>query len=300
MIQVGRYQISSIVTGELRLDGGAMFGVVPKVLWQNLNDVDDSNRILLATRSLLAVDRTSHRVLLVDTGCGSKWKAADAERYGIRPDAAAIDRALAAHGLQRGDVTDVVVTHLHFDHNGGLSNWFDDPGGRTVLNFPRAAHWIHEKQWDHTHKPTPKDRASYLKEDFAALEENQLLRLVTGDAPPPLMPGVEWRLSHGHTPYQLLVNVGEGREKVAFTGDAIPTSAHLRAGWVMAYDLYPLTTMEEKQSLARRAIEDGWLVAFPHDPKLAAVDLGGTPERPIISRTVTLSGTDAGAFHTQA
>lgn len=299
-MRMGSFEVYSVETGRFRLDGGAMFGVVPKALWNNAVDCDAENRIFLTTRTLLIVQRDERRVILVDTGCGAKWSAENAARFAIEHDGNAIKLALSSLGFGPEDVTDVVVTHLHFDHNGGLSNWFDDPGGRTVLNFPRAAHWIHEKQWDHTHKPTPKDRASYLKEDFAALEENQLLRLVTGDAPPPLMPGVEWRLSHGHTPYQLLVNVGEGREKVAFTGDAIPTSAHLRAGWVMAYDLYPLTTMEEKQSLARRAIEDGWLVAFPHDPKLAAVDLGGTPERPIISRTVTLSGTDAGAFHTQA
>lgn len=288
-MRIGSFEVYSIVTGRFRLDGGAMFGVVPKVLWGSAVDVDADNRIFLTTRTLLIIQHDTKRAVLVDTGCGTKWGKESAARFVIEHDGDAITNALAKIGLCRDDVTDVVVTHLHFDHNGGLSNWFDDPGGRTVLNFPKAVHWIHEKQWAHTHKPTPKDRASYLKEDFAVLEDNRLLRMVSGDAPDPLMPGLDWRLSHGHTPYQLLVTVGDGAQRVAFSGDAIPTSAHLRAGWVMAYDLFPLTTMEEKQALARRAIEDGWLIAFPHDPKLAAVALDGTPDRPIVSKTPSLS-----------
>jgi len=287
-MRIGSFEVYSVQTGTFRLDGGAMFGVVPKVLWSSAVEVDDSNRIFLATRSLLIVRRDTRRVIIVDTGCGTKWSSAAAERFAIRHDADAISNALTRIGLSSTDVTDVVVTHLHFDHNGGLSNWFDDPGGRTVLNFPKATHWIHEKQWDHTHHPNPKDRASYLKEDFAGLEESGLLRMVSGDAPEGLMPGIDWRLSHGHTPYQLHVVVGNEDRRVVFSGDAIPTSAHLRSGWIMAYDLFPLTTLAEKQELARHAIEDGWLIAFPHDPKLAAVALDGTVERPIVSEVFDL------------
>lgn len=288
-MRIGSFEVYSIQTGTFRLDGGAMFGVVPKVLWSSAVEVDESNRIFLSTRTLLIVQRESRRVILVDTGCGSKWSAPTAERFMIRHDSAAISNALARLGLTSNDVTDVVVTHLHFDHNGGLSVWFDDPGGRTVFNYPKATHWIHEKQWEHTHHPTPKDRASYLTEDFAGLAESGLLRMVTGAAPAGLMPGFDWYLTHGHTPYQLQVVVGDADRRVVFSGDVIPTSAHLRAGWVMAYDLYPLTTLAEKQELARRSIEEGWLIAFPHDPKLTAVSLDGTIDRPIVSKTHDLA-----------
>jgi len=287
-MQIGSFEVYSIVTGTFRLDGGAMFGVVPKSLWANAVGVDELNRIDLATRTLLVVQRAEKRVILADTGCGSKWSPAHAERYAIRHDAEAIPRALARIGLSTADVTDVVVTHPHFDHNGGLTNWFDDSGGRTVLLYPHARHWIHEVQWKHAWNPNPKDRASYLREDFAGLEEAGVLRFIHGDRPEPLMPGFEWKLSHGHTPYQLHPVVGDADRRIAFVGDVIPTSAHLRAGWVMAYDLFPLTTIDEKQEFARHAIHDGWLIGFPHDPKIAAVALDGAVDRPIVSETPDL------------
>lgn len=286
MIQVGRYQISSIVTGELRLDGGAMFGVVPKVLWQNLNDVDDSNRILLVTRSLLAVDRTSHRVLLVDTGCGSKWKAADAERYGIRPDAAAIDRALAAHGLQRGDVTDVVVTHLHFDHNGGLTDWTEEPGGETRIRYPQATHWLHVRHWQHAQNPTVRDRASFVRSDFEGLRNAGSLRLIDGDAPAGEIDGIRWFVSNGHTPFQLLPIFESDDGGLMFASDIVPTIAHLRLGWVMAYDLFPLTTVAEREQIYARCLSQGTRLAFPHDPRHGIARLTGSIERPVVIETL--------------
>ncbi len=288
MLRVGRFEVYSVVTGTFRLDGGAMFGVVPKVLWGNAVEFDDQNRIFLATRTLLVLDRERRRVILADTGCGTKWTKEKADRFAIRHDPHAIPNVLTGLGLNANDVTDVVVTHLHFDHNGGLTDWFDDPGERTVPCFPNARHWIHRNQWEHAHHPNVKDRASFLPEDFAGLEQAGLLRFVEGENPASEIPGIEWFVSHGHTPYHLHPVVADEGAKLLFVGDLVPTVAHLRLAWVMAYDLHPLTTIAEKTQILRNAIEHRWILAFAHDPKVAGVTLDGPLERPIISQTLVL------------
>ena len=278
----------SVVTGTLGLDGGAMFGVVPKVLWAQKTDPDDMNRIPLTTRTLVAVDRAAGRVILVDTGCGMKWAPQEAQRFAIRPDPQAIPNALAAIGLSTGDVTDVVITHLHFDHGGGLTDWVDEPGGKTCLCYPRARHWIHRRHFEHAGQPHQKDRTSFLKQDFAGLDEAGVLRFLEDENPDPPFEGLTWLLSHGHTPYQLHPVFGVGRERLVFAGDLVPTMAHLRPGWVMAYDVLPMTTIDEKQELFRRCLDDGWLMAFPHDPEVGGVALTGHTDRPIVERALHL------------
>ncbi len=263
-----------------------MFGVVPKVLWGNAVSFDEQNRIFLATRSLLAVNRRERRVVLVDTGCGTKWKPGAAERFAIVHHPHAISTALAAFALSALDVTDVVVTHLHFDHNGGLTEWKREPGGPTGLAYPRARHWIHRKQWDHAQRPHAKDRASYLREDFEALASAGVLQMVEGDQPPPPMEGVEWFLSHGHTPYQLFPLFRAGDDQMIFVGDMVPTVAHLRPTWVMAYDMVPTRTIEEKEIMYRRCLDEGLRIALPHDPNVAAVRIDGTIDRPIVANRI--------------
>jgi len=288
MLEIDRFELHSIVTGTIRLDGGAMFGVVPKVMWEKSCDVDDLNRILLATRTLLAINRSAGRVILVDTGCGSKWSPAESDRYGIKADPSAIPEALKSLGLSPDDVTDVVVTHLHFDHNGGLTYWYDEPDGPTRLHYPKAKHWIHRKQWEHAASPFAKDRASFLERDYRGLAESGLLEFFDGDPPPPLFPGLSWFVSHGHTPYQLHPIFGSGRDRLMFVGDMVPTVAHLRLLWVMAYDIRPLDTIAEKQALFRRCFDEGLMIALPHDPEVGGVSIDGAVERPIVARKLSL------------
>ena len=288
MLEIEPFELVSVVTGTIRLDGGAMFGVVPKVMWQESTDVDDLNRILLATRTLLAIDRQSDRVILVDTGCGTKWAADEAERYAISYDPKAIPNALSAAGLSVDSVTDIVVTHLHFDHNGGLTDWFDDPDGPTALRFPKARHWIHHKHWEYANHPGVKDRASFLDRDFAALADAGVLNFVDGDSPDAPFDGLTWHISHGHTPYQLHPVFGTGSPQLLFVGDLAPTVAHLRVGWVMAYDLQPVVTIKEKESVFGRCLDEGLLLAFPHDPKIGGVVIDGTVRRPIVAQTLDL------------
>jgi|CXWL01.1.fsa_nt_gi glyoxylase-like metal-dependent hydrolase (beta-lactamase superfamily II) len=286
MLSIGRYQVQSIVTGTFRLDGGAMFGVVPRVLWSKATTPDEENRIALATRSLLMVDQTAGRIIIADTGCGTKWRPEDAKRFAIEHDGAAVTRALHSLGACEGDVTDVIVTHLHFDHNGGITDWADESRKHAVPRYPKARHWIHRRQWDHTNNPTPKDRASYFVEDFKAIEEAGLFHFVEGEEPPSPFEDLDWFLSKGHTPYQILPKVGRGGKIILFTGDAIPTSAHLRVPWVMAYDLYPLTTIAEKELMLTMAIEQGVLLAFPHDPQIGIASVGGSVDRPVIKEII--------------
>ena len=288
MLKIDPFELRSIVTGSVRLDGGAMFGVVPKVLWEAVTDVDDSNRILLNTRTLLAIDRSQRRVVLVDTGCGTKWSQEKADRFAVRYDPAAIPNALADMSLSVDDVTDVVITHLHFDHNGGLTHWRDEQDGPTRPTYRNARHWVHRGQWEHAHEPTVKDRASYLREDFTVLAEEGLLELLDHDQPNRLLDGVTWFVSNGHTPCQLHPVFGSGRERLIFIGDLVPTAEHIRLGWVMAYDLYPMTTIAERETIYRRCFDEGLLLAFPHDPKHGGIALDGTVERPTVARALPL------------
>lgn len=288
MLKVERFEMHSVVTGSVWLDGGAMFGVVPKVLWESLTQVDELNRILLATRTLMAIDRSEDRVILTDTGCGTKWTKEKADRFGIRYDADAIPSALTASGLSVDDVTDIVITHLHFDHNGGLTCWCDEPDGPTRPTYPRARHWVHSNHWKHANQPSAKDRASFLQEDFAVLEQDGLLRFVEGDKPAPPFEGLSWLVSNGHTPYQLHPIFGSGSECLLFVGDLVPTAAHLRPSWVMAYDLHPMTTIAERESIYRRCLDEGLLLAFPHDPQSGGVAIEGTVEKPVVTRSLPL------------
>jgi glyoxylase-like metal-dependent hydrolase (beta-lactamase superfamily II) len=162
MIRVGQWEMESVECGRFRLDGGAMFGVVPKVIWARGANVDDQNRVLLANRALIATHGRSGRIVIVDTGTGSKWNAVDAERFAIQSTPEAIDDVLSARGASPDDVTDIVATHLHFDHCGGMTVWAGEPGGPTELRFPNARHWVHRRHWEHAHRPTLRDRASFL------------------------------------------------------------------------------------------------------------------------------------------
>lgn len=288
MIKIGPFEIQSIINGHIRLDGGGMFGVVPKVLWQELFDVDDQNRVLLSTRTLLAVNREEKRVILVDTGCGTKWQPKSAQRYGIEFNPNAISEALKPMGLTVDDVTDVVITHLHFDHNGGLADWYDDPGGRIQPRYPQARYWAHKKHWEHACNPHPKDQASFLKEDFIGLADAGVIHFVEGDKPDSSISGMKWMVSHGHTPCQLHpVFEGDG-ESLLFVGDIIPTMAHLRLGWIMAFDVNPMTTIDEKSVVYQQCFEEGLKLAFPHDPEVGGVAIEGTVQKPIVTSQLDL------------
>ncbi|WP_412062996.1 MBL fold metallo-hydrolase [Rubrivirga sp. IMCC45206] len=256
------YQIDTVDAGTVWLDGGAMFGIVPKALWARRIAPDGQNRIPLATRCLLL--RGHGRTVLVDTGCGDKGDARFNEIYGIDPDAPTLADGLATLGVAPEDVTDVVLTHLHFDHVGGATR---REGGRLVLTFPAATHHVQRAHWAWAAE-SPREGASFLAENLDPLAASGMLALVDGDALG--LPHLAAHVVDGHTTGQQLVRVTDGERSLLFAGDLVPTSAHVPDLWIMAYDIAPLATLREKRELLGRAAAEGWTLVFEHDTETAS------------------------------
>ena len=251
----------TLEAGALWLDGGAMFGSVPKPLWSRTNPPDERNRIRLAMRCLLLVGHG--RRVLVDVGLGTKPDAKFRDIFRVE-DGPALADSLAAAGFGPGDVTDVVLTHLHFDHAGGATVRDGDdlrPG------FPLARHHVQRRNWENAHAPNPRERASYLRENFDPLERAGVLDFWQGETRP--WPGVSLVTAEGHTRGQQLVRIEGGGRVVYFVADLVPTAAHVRIPYVMGYDIAAIETMAEKQSLLGRAVDEGAWIALEHDPEIA-------------------------------
>ena len=256
---LGRFTLHAIRDGSLSLDGGAMFGVVPRPLWEKPFPPDERNRIKLALRCLLIID--GNRRVLVDDGVGVNWDGKHRDMYGIDHSTTDLDHELQRAGLTRADITDVVFTHLHFDHAGGTTR-------DGALAFPNATYHLQRRHWKWAHHPSEKDAHSFRREDYAALESSGRLHLLEGATE--LYEGIHLFISEGHTVGLQLVRVEAGDQTVVFCGDLVPTTAHLRPPWVAAYDLYPLTVIEEKKQLLAQALEERWILFFEHDPVVAA------------------------------
>lgn len=284
MLTLGRYRLAAILDGTFALDGGAMFGVVPRPLWEKKAPADGRNRVRLAARCLLALDAGARRAILVDDGLGDHRDAKRVDIYAIDRSGGGVDRGLAGLGLERRDITDVVLTHLHFDHVGGTTR--RGPAGGLELTFPNATFHVQRRHWQWAHAPTEKDAASYVLEDFALLEHTGRLHLIEGEAE--LFPDLELVVSEGHTVAQQLPRFHGDGTHLTHCGDVIPTRAHVRVPWVMAYDLYPLTTIEEKKMLLAEALEDDGILFFAHDPDVQACRLREEDGHPAFREAVSL------------
>jgi glyoxylase-like metal-dependent hydrolase (beta-lactamase superfamily II) len=238
----------------------------------------------LTARCLVAVDRDARRVIVVDAGMGDKWDAKRTDIYALDRSGGGLEGGLARLGLTRDDVTDVVLTHLHFDHAGGTTRVGRD--GRLALSFPRATYHVQRRAWQWAHAPSEKDAGSFLADDFDLLAHSNQLHLVEGEAA--LFPDVALIVSEGHTVAQQLPRFHGDGTHLTFCGDVIPTHAHLRPSWVMAYDLQPVTTIEEKKVLLAEALEDDGVLAFVHDREMAACRLQEENERPVFREAVEL------------
>ncbi len=255
----GEFRLWVLSDGLFRLDGGAMFGVVPRVLWEKSNPPDKLNRITMALNPLLV--ECGKELVLVDTGIGDKYDEGFGEMFSIdqRPKLA---ESLAEAGFSPRDVTIVVNTHLHFDHVGG--NTFRDEDGRVVPAFPSAAYVIQAGEWKDAVSPNERSRRSYLADDFLPLEEVGLVRLVDGETE--LTPGVRVIPTPGHTRHHQSVLISSGGGSVFYPGDLIPTGSHVPYPYIMGYDLFPLETLEQKKEILPRAFREDWLFVFEHDP----------------------------------
>jgi glyoxylase-like metal-dependent hydrolase (beta-lactamase superfamily II) len=258
-MQLGDWSFKVFTDGIFRLDGGASFGIVPKPLWEPRQPADARNRIPVALRCLLAEGHG--RRVLIDTGIGDRWDAKQRDIYGMERQAGQLLVELADQDIRREDITDVVLTHLHFDHCGGACLDLD---GMTPA-FPRARWWVQRQQWDWAHDPSERDRGSYRREDFAPLAAHGALELLAG--PEEIAPGLRVTPVHGHTPGMQLVEFHTGAGTLVFLADLIPTVDHVPLPWVSGYDLNPLLTISEKRELLSRAVADDYLLVLQHDPR---------------------------------
>lgn len=252
-----------IDAGRFRLDGGAMFGVVPRALWSRVMPPDDRNRIHMCTNLLLV--RDDEHTILIDTGMGTSNDVKFNDIYAVDLSEYNLADALAAQGVKPKDITDVILTHLHFDHAGGATK----PNKKGVFQptFPNAKYYVQSRQFGWAMQPTPKDRASFVKSNFIPLQENNQLILVDGEQE--LFPGIEVLPVDGHTEGQQVVLIhGEGEtQTMLYAADLVPTAAHVPTPWIMAYDLQPLATIKEKEYFLDRAADRNWLVFIEHDPE---------------------------------
>jgi glyoxylase-like metal-dependent hydrolase (beta-lactamase superfamily II) len=260
-VRLGDFRLDVVSDGTFRLDGGAMFGVVPRVLWERVYPPDDRNRIRLGLNCLLV--RTGRETVLVDTGIGEKWSERERDMYGIAHETT-VAGSLGALGLAPDDVDVVVCTHLHFDHAGG--NTRPGPEGEPVPTFPRARYVVQAGELATARAPHERERASYLAENWEPLVASGQLETVEGETE--VVPGVRVFPVRGHNDYTQLVSVESGGERAVYFADVVPTTRHLRPAWVMGYDLYPVELLERKKELVARAEREAWVCVFEHDHEM--------------------------------
>jgi len=265
---VGRLKCHALEGGTQRLDGGAMFGVVPKPLWERRIPADERNRIPLALRCLLI--EHDDGLVLIDTGIGNKDDAKFRDIYGVenagQGGRTQLEDALRALGHGPEDVRWVINTHLHFDHCGG--DMWHDPSGKIGLAFPKARYVVQRRELDFAQHTNERTAGSYLSANFTGID----FTLLDGESEP--LPGIRCLPTPGHVPFHTSILIESGGERACFLADLVPTSAHLPLPWIMGYDLEPLVTLESRRRLYQRAEGEGWLLVFEHDPVVVAGRLG--------------------------
>ncbi len=277
-MHIGEYKLNSIQTGSFKLDGGAMFGVVPKNLWQKTNPSDGQNRIDMCTRALLLDN--GQRKILIDTGLGYKLSEKVNKIYDVDFSENTLEKSLDKLNLKKEDITDIILTHLHFDHAGG--NTYYDDKRKLRPSFPNAIYHVQKKQYEWALNPTERDKAS-----FFPLEEAKVLNLVNGefkfDESITLLP------VNGHTSNMQLIKISDGDKVLLYTADLIPTAGHIPAPYIMGYDLFPLTTLAEKHKYLKDISDKNWTVFFEHDPYNECAKIGSNEKGYFITERFKLT-----------
>jgi glyoxylase-like metal-dependent hydrolase (beta-lactamase superfamily II) len=261
MHQLGAFELHAVSDGFFRLDGGAMFGIVPKPVWEKAAPPDARNRIRLSLTTLLI--RTGRENVLVDTGLGDKHDARFLDLYGVERPVPLV-KGLERLGLRPEDIGVVVLSHLHFDHAGGATT---RRGTEVVPTFPGATYVIQEGMWGEALEPNPRTKGSYMQDDFVPLEKAGRVRFVRGEEE--VVPGVRVRLTGGHVKHHQVVVAESGGRKAVYWADLMPTTAHLKPAWVMGYDLFPHDVASLKERWLAEAARERWVNVFEHDPETA-------------------------------
>ena len=257
-MKFGDFELSIIRECTFRLDGGAMYGVVPKTMWSKVAAADQDNRVELSC-NLLLID-TGKAKVLVETGMGDRWSEVERQRYDLKT-LAGPEKALAELGLTCDQIDYVIISHLHFDHAGGATRLVD---GKLVPTYANARYVAQRGEWDFAFKANARARASYRPDDFVPLQESGQLQLVDGDCE--IVPGVFVRVTGGHTSHHQVVYFQSKGEKGVYFADILPTRGHLSPPWVMGYDHFPLVSCDVKSQYLAEAAEQNWLVVFDHEP----------------------------------
>ncbi|MBI5778575.1 MAG: MBL fold metallo-hydrolase [Planctomycetes bacterium] len=259
-MKINSIDVHPVSDGYFRLDGGAMFGVVPRVLWEKRALPDGKNRIKMGLWCLLI--KAAGKNILVNTGIGDKYNRRYQDIYEIQHPPALIS-SLAEHNVQPADIDMVILTHLHFDHCGGNTI---SQNNKIMPAFPKAKYIVQKAEWEKAVSPTERTRASYIKENLIPIKEAGLLELIDGDKK--LLSGISVRVTGGHTRGHQIVFIESGNKKAVYWSDLIPTTAHIDLPYIMSYDLYPEETLEEKRRLVEQAIKEDWICFWEHDPAI--------------------------------
>ena len=262
---IGKFKVFAIESGFFRLDGGAMMGSVPKVLWEKTNTPDSANRIELALRCLLVDD--GKNIVLIESGIGEKNSEKFNDMFAINHKEFSLSNTLSKYNYYNKDITHVILTHLHFDHSGGAIN--KDINGHLSPAFPNAKYYISKRNWEAGINPSPRDRASYLLENYIPLMEKGVVELVDDDSE--IIDGISNYMVDGHTIGQQLIKVSDNNKTIVFCSDLIPLKSHLKLPWIMGYDLNASLTLKEKEKFLDIASNKNWLLFFYHDPNTVAV-----------------------------
>jgi glyoxylase-like metal-dependent hydrolase (beta-lactamase superfamily II) len=270
-------KLYTIDTGMFKLDGGAMFGVVPKAIWNKINPADENNLCTWAMRLLIIED--GNKLILVDTGIGDKQDAKFFSHYHLH-GTATLKSSLAKRGFQPGDITDVILTHLHFDHCGGA---IVRDGDLLKPAFKNATYWSNAQHWDWAVNPNEREKASFLKDNILPIQQSGQLAFVTGPQPnaarlpeAPFATDISLRFVSGHTNSMMLPQIKYKGRTIVYMADLLPSAGHIPLPYVMAYDMFPLTTLSEKKSFLTEAVEGDYILYFEHDPQLECCTLQQT------------------------
>jgi glyoxylase-like metal-dependent hydrolase (beta-lactamase superfamily II) len=260
-MQIGKYKLKTILSGYFCLDGGAMFGIIPKPLWEKTNPADELNRIKLSTRNLLLI--SDDKKILIDTGMGNKWDEKSKSIYKINPNLE-LENVLKLNGIKPDEITDVLLTHLHFDHTGGSTKY---ENGKLIPAFTNARYFVQKKNFEWAMNPSDRDRGSYIKENFEPLVKEGVLNLIDGEIN--YDENISFRIINGHTFAQQMIKISDTSNTILYCADLLPFVSQIRIPYVMGYDLQPLITVQEKKKYFQLAADENWQFYFGHDPDFA-------------------------------